>query len=161
LPRSRSPSGPTNPRNKPQTIPKLKRNSRSEGVSNSAQAQADGPRGGGGRSARSRRTVRKSQQNLQYCTLKNGWSASNWCYADSPQRPDRRSAKPLLAKLSWQNKSKRRHSRTRDEREEHPAEMLLADYPPAFRRRSSRHGNNSPSLKPQEPNHLSFHKSPK
>jgi hypothetical protein len=37
--------------------------------------RADSPRGGGGRSARLRRTVRKSQQNLQYRTLKNGRSA--------------------------------------------------------------------------------------
>jgi hypothetical protein len=55
--RSRSHNGPTNPRNKPQTIPKRKRNSRSKGLSNSAHHQADGLRGWGGRSEDTRRTV--------------------------------------------------------------------------------------------------------
>jgi hypothetical protein len=58
LPRSHSHNRPTNPRNKPQTIPKRKRNSRSKGLSNSAQHQAEGPRGWGGRSADTGTTVR-------------------------------------------------------------------------------------------------------
>jgi hypothetical protein len=57
LPRSRSHNGPTNPRNKPQTTPKRKKNTRSKGLSNSAEAEADGPRGWGGRSADTGRTV--------------------------------------------------------------------------------------------------------
>jgi hypothetical protein len=51
-------SGPTNPRNKLQTISKRKHNSRSKGLSNTAQCQADGPRAWGGRSADTGRTIR-------------------------------------------------------------------------------------------------------
>jgi hypothetical protein len=51
LPRSRSHNGPTNPRNKPQTIPKWKHNSRSKGLSCPAKPLADSPRGYGGPSA--------------------------------------------------------------------------------------------------------------
>jgi hypothetical protein len=58
LPRSRSHTEPTNPRNKPQTIPKQKHDSRSKGLSCPAKALADGPRGRGKRSARTGRTVR-------------------------------------------------------------------------------------------------------
>jgi hypothetical protein len=58
LPRSRSHYGPTNPRNKPQTIPKRKQESRSKGLSNLAQCRADGPRAWGGQSANTGRTVR-------------------------------------------------------------------------------------------------------
>jgi hypothetical protein len=97
LPRSYSHYGPTNPRNKPQPIPKRKRNSRSKGLSNSALDQAecpqapsgpsarlgrtvrghlaDRPQGLGGLSAWLRRTVRKQSPNLQYCTLNNRPSA--------------------------------------------------------------------------------------
>jgi hypothetical protein len=57
LPRARNHNGPTNPRNKLQTILKWKHDSRSKGLSYPAKAQADGPRGWGGRSARTRRTV--------------------------------------------------------------------------------------------------------
>jgi hypothetical protein len=79
LPRSRSHNGPTNLRNKPQTIPKRKRNSRSKGLSSTAKPQADCPRPPGEPSAWVRRTVRELQQtfrktflNHQYCTLNNG-----------------------------------------------------------------------------------------
>jgi hypothetical protein len=44
LPRLRSHNGPTNPRNKPQTIPKQKHESRSKGLSGSAKHQVDSPR---------------------------------------------------------------------------------------------------------------------
>jgi hypothetical protein len=44
LPRSCSHDTPTNPRNKPQMIPKQKHDSRSKGLSSSARHQADGPR---------------------------------------------------------------------------------------------------------------------
>jgi hypothetical protein len=79
FPRSRNHNGPSNPRNKPQTIPKRKWNSRSKELSSSAQHQADRPQAPGGPSARPRRTIRgagadcpKTTPNLQYCTLTNG-----------------------------------------------------------------------------------------
>jgi hypothetical protein len=96
LPKSRSHSGPTNPRSKPQTISKRKRNSRSKGLSTSAldqpdcpqalgrpsassgrtvrKAWADRPRPPSGLSARVRRTVRKTIPDHQCCTLNNGLS---------------------------------------------------------------------------------------
>jgi hypothetical protein len=58
LPRSRSHSGPTNPRNKPQMIPKRKHDSRSKGLSYPATTLADSPRHRDGRSAVTGRTVR-------------------------------------------------------------------------------------------------------
>jgi hypothetical protein len=58
LPRSRSHSGPTSPRNKPQMTPKWKKDSRSKGLSNPAQCQADGPRAWGGQFVDTGRTVR-------------------------------------------------------------------------------------------------------
>jgi hypothetical protein len=58
LPRSRSHSGPTNPRSKRQTIPKRKQNSKSEGLSSSALDQVDCPQAPGGPSARPWLTVR-------------------------------------------------------------------------------------------------------
>jgi hypothetical protein len=42
--RSRSHYGPTNPRNKPQTIPRRKHEPRSKGLSNPASTLADSPR---------------------------------------------------------------------------------------------------------------------
>jgi hypothetical protein len=51
LPRSRSHNGFTNPRNKPQTIPKRKHEARSKGLSCPAGALADTSRPWGGRSA--------------------------------------------------------------------------------------------------------------
>jgi hypothetical protein len=79
LPRSRSHNRPTNPRNKPQTIPKRKRNSWSKRLSSTAKPQADCPRPPGEPSAwvrqtvrKLRRTVQKTFPNHQYCTLKNG-----------------------------------------------------------------------------------------
>jgi hypothetical protein len=59
LPRSRSHNGPTNSRNKPQTIPKRKHDSRSKGLSCPANHQADCLRPQGGPSAWVRQTVRK------------------------------------------------------------------------------------------------------
>jgi hypothetical protein len=55
--RSRSHYGPTNPRNKPQTIPKRKQESRSKGLSNPVQCRTDGPRAWGEQSADTGRTV--------------------------------------------------------------------------------------------------------
>jgi hypothetical protein len=58
LPRSHSHDGRTNPRNKPQMIPKRKHESRSKGLSCSAAVQADGPRPWGGQSVTTTWTVR-------------------------------------------------------------------------------------------------------
>jgi hypothetical protein len=79
LSRSLSHNGPTNPRNKPQTIPKRKRNSKNKGLSSTAKPKAECPRPPGRPSVwlrwtirELRRTVRKTFPNLQYCTLNNG-----------------------------------------------------------------------------------------
>jgi hypothetical protein len=61
LPRSRSHYGPTNPRNKPQTIPKRKHETRSKGLNNPAQCRADGLRACGRQSADTGPTVRYPQ----------------------------------------------------------------------------------------------------
>jgi hypothetical protein len=74
LPRSSSQNGPTDPWNKPKTIPKRKRNQRRKGHRNFARTQADGPRAPGGLSVTLEQTVRKLQQNLQKCTSNNGLS---------------------------------------------------------------------------------------
>jgi hypothetical protein len=58
LSRSRSHNGPTNPRNKPQTIPKRSETQRSKGLSCPANTLGDSPRPWGGRSAVTGRTVR-------------------------------------------------------------------------------------------------------
>jgi hypothetical protein len=58
LPRSCSHYRPTNPRNKPQMIPKRKHEPRSKGLSSPANTLADSPRPWGGRSAVTGRTVR-------------------------------------------------------------------------------------------------------
>jgi hypothetical protein len=65
LPRSRSHDRRTNPRNKPQTIPKRKHKPRSKGSSCSAAVQADGPRPWGGLSATTTRTVRVTQRTVR------------------------------------------------------------------------------------------------
>jgi hypothetical protein len=65
LPRSRSHDGRTNPRNKPQTIPKRKHEPRSKGLSCSAAVQADGPRACGGLSATTTRTVCTTRQTVR------------------------------------------------------------------------------------------------
>jgi hypothetical protein len=57
LPRSRSHDGRTNPRNKPEMIPKRKHELRSKGPSCSAAVQADDPQPWGGLSATTTRTV--------------------------------------------------------------------------------------------------------
>jgi hypothetical protein len=120
--------------------------------------QADGLRVTDGRSENESRTSSSAPQIRDGSRPVQGRSASNRCRADGPRRPGGHSAKLLLAKNSWQNGSKQKCSRTR---EEHLDELHLADSSPATRGRSARHGNNSPSLKPREPNHLSVHGSPK
>jgi hypothetical protein len=78
---TRSHNRPTNPRNKPQLKTTQKHKSRSKGLRQFAvpgrtarMDQADCPRGPGGPSAGSPRTVGKSLPNHQYCTSKNGSS---------------------------------------------------------------------------------------
>jgi hypothetical protein len=132
LPRSCSHTGPTNHRNKPQTIPKRKHDSRSKVISCPAKALADGPGGRGGQSARTGRTVRDPRvdgplkateqsaahpETRMVCTLR-GLSEGNSCHADGLRPLGGRSAKPLPARNNWPNGSKRRRSRTRDEHEE-------------------------------------------
>jgi hypothetical protein len=57
LPKSGSHNGRTNPRNKPQTIPKRKHEARSKGLSCPETTQADCPRSPGGLFAGTARTV--------------------------------------------------------------------------------------------------------
>jgi hypothetical protein len=65
LPRSRSHDERTNPRNKPQTIPKQKHEPRSKGLSCSASVQVDGPRPWGGLSATTTWTVRATRRTVR------------------------------------------------------------------------------------------------
>jgi hypothetical protein len=81
--------------------------------------------------------------------------------ADYPATPGRWSGQLLPNENHRLDGSKRSKTRTCEEHEEHPDELRLADSPPATRGRSARHRNSSPSLKLQEPNHLSVHGSPK
>jgi hypothetical protein len=53
-------------RNKYQTNPKWKHNSRSKGLRQSAKSHADGPRGRGGQSARARQSVRRVSTDSSY-----------------------------------------------------------------------------------------------
>jgi hypothetical protein len=69
LPRSRSHNGPTNLRDKPQTIPKRKHNSRSKGLSNPAQDQTDCPRPSSGQSVKRNRTTRSALEMWTVRTL--------------------------------------------------------------------------------------------
>jgi hypothetical protein len=182
LPRSRSHDGRTNPRNKPQTIPKRKNESRSKGLSCSAAVLADGPRPWGGRFAALGRTVRDHRADGPrhmadgplitnrmtqpapthtdglYHVL--GRSASNSCRAvrnvpaDCPPNH-------FPHKSHWPTRSKRRCSRTREEHEEHLRQKHHADYPHPPRGLSARCENSSPRANSRAPYQLSFHGSPK
>jgi hypothetical protein len=116
---------------------------------------AVGPRPSSGQSVKHNRTTRRAPRNADGPYPTRGLSKSNSCRADGP-RP-----KPLPAKNSWLNGSKRERSRTSKKHEEHLDELHLADGTAATRGRSARHGNSSPSLKPKEPNYLLIHGSPK
>jgi hypothetical protein len=74
LPRLRSHDGRTNPRNKPQTIPKRKHEPRSKGLSYPAATQADCPRSPRGRSATHGGRSVKRRQNDQTRTSTRGRS---------------------------------------------------------------------------------------
>jgi hypothetical protein len=65
LPRSRSLYGCTNPRNKPQMIPKRKHEARSKGLSCPAATRADCPWSPGGMSTVTTRTVCDLQRNVR------------------------------------------------------------------------------------------------
>jgi hypothetical protein len=65
LPRSRSHNRRTNPRNKPQMIPKRKHKARSKGLSCPETAQADCPRSRGGLSTGTTRTVREARRTVR------------------------------------------------------------------------------------------------
>jgi hypothetical protein len=106
LSRSRSHNGPTNPRSKPQTIQKRKRNTRSKGLSSSARHQADGPRVTDGRSEKESRPSSSAPRITDGPRPILGWSASNWCRGDGPRRPGGQSAKLLPARNSCPNGSK-------------------------------------------------------
>jgi hypothetical protein len=87
LPKSRSHYGPTNPRNKPQTIPKRKHKQRSKGLSNPASTLADSPRPWGGRSAVTGRTVRNPRADGPLFTIERPddedhvWFEDRWMVA--------------------------------------------------------------------------------
>jgi hypothetical protein len=143
LPRSRSHNGRTNPRNKPQTIPKWKHEARTKGLSYSETAQADCPRSPGGLSAGTadgprptadgplitNRTTQPAPPHADGPYHVFGRSASNSCRVDCPRRSGRLSAKPLSTKSHWPTRSKQRRSRTREEHEEHLGKTLHADCP--------------------------------
>jgi hypothetical protein len=101
LPRSRSHNGPTNPRNKPQIIPKRKHDSRSKGLSRSARHQAgvckhwaDRPRGLGGPSKNNSQTSSTAPTITDHPWRHLGPSATNSLLADCPRTPGGPSAKP-------------------------------------------------------------------
>jgi hypothetical protein len=151
LPRSCSHNGPTNPRNKPQTIPKRKHEARSKGLAVLQEPWrtvrgpgVDGLRSPCGRSLTHGELSIKHEQNDPTGTSTRG-----------------RSAKHPPVKSNWRTRSKPKCSRTRDEHEEHLDELLHADSPRAPHGRSARHGNNSPNLKPKPPKLLLVHGSPK
>jgi hypothetical protein len=73
LPRSRSHYGRTNPRNKPQMIPKRKHEARSKGFSYYAATEADCPRSPCGRSATHGGLSVKHKQNDPNSTSTHGW----------------------------------------------------------------------------------------
>jgi hypothetical protein len=90
---------------------------------------ADSPRPSGGRSVKCNRTTSSAPRNSEGSYPTRGLSEGNLCCADGPRPLCRRSAKPLSARNSWPNESKRRRSRTCDEHEEPYANWLHADCP--------------------------------
>jgi hypothetical protein len=119
--------------------------------------RADGPLPTGEQSVNCNRTTSCAPRNADGPYPTRGLSESNSCRADGTRPPCGRSTKHLTTRNSWRNGSKRERSRTSEEHEEHLDELHLADGPPATRGRSARHGNSSPSLKQEEPNHLPVH----
>jgi hypothetical protein len=126
LPRSRSHNGRTNPRNKPQTIPKRKHEAKSKGLSCPETTQetcrdhrADCSRAPRGRSATHGGRSVKHRHNDPTSTSSRGRSVPRPQTVREQLVPRGLSAKPLSTKSHWPTGSKRRHSRTREEQEEH------------------------------------------
>jgi hypothetical protein len=168
LPRSHSHNGPTNPKNKPQTIPKRKRNSKSKGLSSSAldqadcpQAPTDRPRDVGGLSASTGQSVCKAwvdcprgcgglcENNPRTSSTAPsitdrpcrhlGPSATNTLHADCPRTPDGPSAKPPATEDGRKIGSKERCLRTSDTHEGHQSSSLHADCPRPIGGLSAKH----------------------
>jgi hypothetical protein len=172
LPRSHSHNGSTNLTNKPQTIQKRKRNSRSKGHMQFAVAWADRPQGGGGLSAGTRRTVRElaadcpkkvAEPLVVHCEkwIFRPLPADHQRQADCPSSPRGTSAIPRATKNTGRNGSKQKSLGTHDEQTEHQAARLHADCPRPPGALSATRGQNKPNLKPQALAHLSTHGSPK
>jgi hypothetical protein len=179
LPRSRSHTGPTNPRNKPQMILKRKHNSRSKGLSCPVKALEDGPRGRFGRSARTGRTVRDPRADGPVNTTEpptahpETWTARTLhadcpratraartvrgLRADGPPNPSR----PKPAGQTDQNEDAQEHAmNTKNPRPTSSMRTVRAyqaECPPGANRR----GSSRPRAKTRARYHLSFHGSPK
>jgi hypothetical protein len=156
FPRSHSHNKPTNPRNKPQTIMKRKRNSKSKGLSNSALHQADHPQAPGGPSAWSRRTVRgaaadRSKIAPEPPVLHPQKRIVRLLPADRPRRTDcpasprGLSGKPCATKSTRPNGSKEGRTRTQEELDKQQASWHLADRLHGVRGRSAKVADKKPS----------------
>jgi hypothetical protein len=124
LPRSRSHNGPTNPRNKPQTILKRKNNSRSNGLSCPAttKIRADRPHGYdvpsascGGLSEKQSRTSSTTPS----ITDRPRWAREPSALRRTVRHSSTDRPRTLCKKIHRQNGSNERHARTRKEHEEH------------------------------------------
>jgi hypothetical protein len=144
FPRSRSHTRSTNPRNKPQTIPRESTTQEAKDLAilpkpcqTAHVARADGLRGKGGRPARTgrtvcdpranglrpsggrsvkrNRTISSATRNSDSLYPTRGLSEGNSSCVDGPQPLGGRSAKPLPARINWPNGSKRGRSRTRND----------------------------------------------
>jgi hypothetical protein len=179
LPWSRSHYRRTNPRNKPQTIPKRKHEAKGKGLSCPAATQMDCPRSLGGLSAvtartvhNPRRTVLKHRQNKPTGTSTHGGfvpcprtireqlvlrvqsATSGRTVRQTPSHQ-----KPLANRIETKALKNTRRTRrtpgpkgsTRTMRTHH------ADSP----RGANRRGSSSPRANSRAPYHLSFHGSPK
>jgi hypothetical protein len=172
LPRSHSHNGPTNPRNKPQTIPKRKHEVRSKGLGCPAAALTDSPRPWGGRSATHGGLSVKHEQNdptgtstrgrsvLRPRTVREqlvprGQSATSW--RTVRQTPSHQ--KPLANRIETKAlKNARRTQKTPGpEGSTRTVRTHHADSPRAANRR----GSSSSRANSRAPYHLSFHGSPK
>jgi hypothetical protein len=179
LPRSRSHYGPTNPRNKPQTIPKRKHETRSKGLSNLAQCREDGPRAWGRQSTDPGRTVRYPRADGPLISTKRPDEHSNTrtvrtSSTDGPRATGAartvrdvqaggppNTSQPKIAGQPDRNTGAQEHAtNTKNPRPTGSARTVCtyqADSPPGANRR----GSSSPRGNPRAPHLLSFHGSPK
>jgi hypothetical protein len=175
LPKSRSHNGPTNPRNKPEAIPKRKQNSKSNGLSNPAQCQADGPRGRGGWSADIGQTVRypradgllnateppdERHEMRTVCTVHADYpraTRAEWTVRDLQADGPPNSSRPETAGQTNRNKDTQKHAtNTKNPRptgSTWTVRAYQADCPPGANRR----GNSRSRAQTRAPYHLSFH----